>query len=47
MSEQRTLVNEPLVLHSDNGSPMKGDLPIGNALSAGDNSIQKSPKSEQ
>jgi len=24
MSEQRTLVNEPLVLHSDNGSPMKG-----------------------
>jgi len=24
MSEQRTLVNEPLVLHSDIGSPMKG-----------------------
>ncbi|NLJ99888.1 MAG: IS3 family transposase, partial [Clostridia bacterium] len=24
MSEKRTLVNQPLVLHSDNGSPMKG-----------------------
>ncbi|ABO48854.1 Integrase, catalytic region [Desulforamulus reducens MI-1] len=24
MSEKRTLANEPLVLHSDNGSPMKG-----------------------
>lgn len=24
ISEKRTLVNEPLVLHSDNGSPMKG-----------------------
>jgi putative transposase len=24
MSERRTLVNQPLVLHSDNGSPMKG-----------------------
>jgi putative transposase len=24
ISEQRTLVNQPLILHSDNGSPMKG-----------------------
>ena len=24
MSERRTLVNKPLILHSDNGSPMKG-----------------------
>ncbi|WP_420851907.1 DDE-type integrase/transposase/recombinase [Paenibacillus allorhizoplanae] len=43
LSEQCQASRSPLVLHSDNGSPMKG-ASIRDAVPARDNSIKKPPE---